>query len=63
MGESQLELLERLLTWIDQYGHEVTRTQLPYKPSLPPLVGSLRLGLWRHGARRARRPGTSRPGG
>jgi len=28
MGESQLELLERLLTWIDQYGHEVTRTQL-----------------------------------
>ena len=28
MGESQLELLERLLTRIDQYGHEVTRTQL-----------------------------------
>jgi len=28
MGESQLELLERLLTRIDQYGNEVTRAQL-----------------------------------
>ena len=28
MGESQLELLERLLTRIDQYGQEVTRAQL-----------------------------------
>jgi uncharacterized protein YutE (UPF0331/DUF86 family) len=28
MGESQLELLERLLTRLDQYGQEVTRAQL-----------------------------------
>jgi uncharacterized protein YutE (UPF0331/DUF86 family) len=28
MGESQLELLERLLERIDQYAREVTRTQL-----------------------------------
>ena len=28
MGESQLELLERLLTRLDQYGQEVTRGQL-----------------------------------